>query len=242
MDNSCVINYAVIIMFIIIIFLVIKIQKISKNKENFALSPDDLVSVRNEINRIYDMDVEAIRNLGAISKSLLTGTNTFTASATGTPGTLTIPANNTILQGNLTLPASQTIVCPGRLHFGGEEYLYVLNKNGVMIGKEWGGTGNLSVQGNITANEGIYTSGITAPGRLNVTGSELVYLYPKNGLHVAKAGGGNGDIVAEGNISGPTITALQNQINSINSRMNLFVEHVMNITAIRNGWQHSVQI
>ena len=96
MDNSCVTNYAMIFMFIIIIFLVINQKKISK-KENFALSSEDLTAVRNEINRIYDMDVEAIRNLGHISKSLLTGTNTFTATATGTPGELKIPADRTIL-------------------------------------------------------------------------------------------------------------------------------------------------
>ena len=100
---DCTRDIGMIIMFIIIIFLVIKIQNLSKNKEKFALTSDDLSMVRSEINRIYDMDVEAIRNLGAISKSLLTGTNTFTASTTGTPGTLTIPANNTILQGGLTV-------------------------------------------------------------------------------------------------------------------------------------------
>jgi len=92
-------------MFIIIVVLFFKIEKMSKkiNQENFALGPDDLSVVRNEINRIYDMDVEAIRNLGHISKSLLTGTNTFTASANGTPGSLTIPANITTFQGDVRI-------------------------------------------------------------------------------------------------------------------------------------------
>ena len=50
-----------IILFLIVIFMFIKIQKQSKNniKENF--SSDDLAKVRTEINKIYDMDVEAIR-------------------------------------------------------------------------------------------------------------------------------------------------------------------------------------
>jgi len=50
-----------IIMFLLIIFMFIKIQKLSKNniKENFSSS--DLAKVRTEINKIYDMDVEAIR-------------------------------------------------------------------------------------------------------------------------------------------------------------------------------------
>lgn len=37
----------------------------------------------------------------------------------------------------------------GRLHISGNELLYLLNKNGVIIGKEWGGNGNLQVQGNL---------------------------------------------------------------------------------------------
>ena len=100
--------------------------------------------VRNEINRIYNMDVEAIRNLGAISKSLLTGTNTFTSSTTGTPGTLTIPADNTIFQGNLTIPA-----------------------NNIMTGNV---TGNLT--GNVTGNlTGNVTGNLTGNVQGNVTGN-----------------------------------------------------------------------
>lgn len=48
--------------------------------------------------------------------------------------------------------ASKTISSPGRLHITGDELLYVLNKQGMMIGKEWGGTGNLQVQGTIGTN------------------------------------------------------------------------------------------
>jgi len=106
---DCTRDIGMIIIFIIIIFLVIKIQNLSKNKEKFALTSDDLSMVRSEINRIYDMDVEAIRNLGAISKSLLTGTNTFTASTAGTPGQLTIPADNTIMQKDLLVKGGLTV-------------------------------------------------------------------------------------------------------------------------------------
>ena len=104
-------NNIVILLFILIIILIINLNnKISKNnKENFALTPDDLTAVRSEINRIYDMDVEAIRNLGAISKSLLTGTNTFTTSTTGKPGELTIPADNIIMQKDLTVNGTTKI-------------------------------------------------------------------------------------------------------------------------------------
>ncbi len=35
----------------------------------------------------------------------------------------------------------------GRMHIDGSELLYLLNKSGVIVGKEWGGNGNLTVQG-----------------------------------------------------------------------------------------------
>jgi len=41
-----------------------------------------------------------------------------------------------------------TINNTGRMHISGGESLYLLNKNGVIVGKEWGGNGNLAVQGN----------------------------------------------------------------------------------------------
>jgi len=37
----------------------------------------------------------------------------------------------------------------GRVHINGSDRLFLLNKEGVIVGKEWGGTGNLSVQGEI---------------------------------------------------------------------------------------------
>lgn len=46
----------------------------------------------------------------------------------------------------------------GRLHLAGDELLYVLNKNGAVIGKEWGGTGNLTVQGT-SSNRAVQVSG-----------------------------------------------------------------------------------
>ena len=48
---------------------------------------------------------------------------------------------------NIILDAGKVITSPGRMHISGEELLYVLNKDGVIIGKEFGGTGDLTVQG-----------------------------------------------------------------------------------------------
>jgi hypothetical protein len=48
---------------------------------------------------------------------------------------------------------------PGRMHIDGGELLYLLNKNGVVVGKEWGGTGDLWVQGNLVVNGDIVYAG-----------------------------------------------------------------------------------
>jgi hypothetical protein len=52
-----------------------------------------------------------------------------------------------------------TLSSDGRLHISGNELLYLLNKNGVIVGKEWGGNGNLNVQGDATVNGGIIAKG-----------------------------------------------------------------------------------
>src|SRR5262249_8313447 len=52
--------------------------------------------------------------------------------------------------GNLQLPAAGTIGSPGRMHISGGELLWLLNTSGVVIGKEWGGNGNLVVEGNLS--------------------------------------------------------------------------------------------
>jgi len=159
MDKICVMEYGMIIMFIIIIFLIINQRKTSKNKESFALGAEDLSMVRNEINRIYDMDVEAIRNLGHISKTLLTGTNTFTASANGTPGQLTIPANNTVFQGGVTI-GNLTIRPDGTMIMGN----LIINTDGsIKLGtnlmiNSGGSIGNLQVNGGLV---------VDGPARIN---------------------------------------------------------------------------
>ncbi len=46
---------------------------------------------------------------------------------------------------------------PGRMHLDGDELLYLLHKQGVVVGKEWGGTGDLGVEGQVNVGDG--TSG-----------------------------------------------------------------------------------
>lgn len=57
------------------------------------------------------------------------------------------------VNGNLTMGPAKAISSSGRMHISGNELLYLLNKDGVIVGKEWGGNGNLSVQGKTTTNE-----------------------------------------------------------------------------------------
>lgn len=75
------------------------------SKEHFSsnnLDPNILAAIQTSINSQYNLDIEAMRNLGAISKSLLTGTNYHSLNP-GVPGDLQIPADNTILLGNLSV-------------------------------------------------------------------------------------------------------------------------------------------
>jgi hypothetical protein len=61
------------------------------------------------------------------------------------------PEKKLTVAGDLRFTATSTISSAGRLHISGEEILYLLNKSGVVVGKEWGGTGSLTVQGDLQA-------------------------------------------------------------------------------------------
>ena len=106
------VNKMVVITLVILSICIIYFSyNIKNNIENFKSSPkpppprpppitipNNITDVvKNIVNQQYNMDIEAIRNLGAISKSLLTGKN-YHSTNTATPGTLTIPGN-TIIEG-----------------------------------------------------------------------------------------------------------------------------------------------
>jgi hypothetical protein len=67
---------------------------------------------------------------------------------------ITLGANNIRANGNIGTPNGHLIYNDGRQHISTGELLYLLPNKGVVIGKEWGGTGSLSVQGdtNLGAN------------------------------------------------------------------------------------------
>ena len=115
-------NLSLVFMFICIIALFVENKNIKndfKNIENFG--NQDIIehssntnnTIKELINQQYDMDIEAIRNLGAISKSLLTGKNYHNTTVT-TPGKLIIPADVEI-QGAVTMNSTLNILPKGSI-------------------------------------------------------------------------------------------------------------------------------
>lgn len=83
-----------------------------------------------------------------------------------------------VRSGDIRMDGGQTISSTGRMHITGGERLYLLNASGVIVGREWGGTGNLQVQGSISMpNSGsqingvnMRITGVCASSRINATG------------------------------------------------------------------------
>jgi len=90
-----------VIMVVLTIGMILLTIKVYKNTNIEKFEQDQVDLIQTEINKQYNMDIEAIRNLGAISKSLLTGSN-YHSTETNNPGTLTIPAD-TVIEGDLNV-------------------------------------------------------------------------------------------------------------------------------------------
>ena len=99
-----------LVTFCLVIFVFQHVQNLNKrvkmlesNKEKFtSITQEIREEIMNAVDRTYNMDTEAIRNLGAISKSILTGKNYHNLDGNVTPGKLVIPANVEI-EGELTV-------------------------------------------------------------------------------------------------------------------------------------------
>jgi hypothetical protein len=81
--------------------------------------------------------------------------------------------------GGLTVPGGSTIQSDGRLHVTGPELLFLLNHDGVIVGKEWGGTGNLTVEGSQ-----LLTNGAAPPPAWSGGGVSTFDLFAGGGVYV----------------------------------------------------------
>ena len=218
-------NIDMIFLFVLAAFIGYYMCK-KESFEGFAAIDD----ARQAVREVYNADIDAIRNLSTVATKLQAGG-------------LTIP-------GTLKVTSGQTIEGLGRLHMFGPELLYILNKNGVIIGKEWGGNGNLSVQGNLHVNETANVSGdinahninvasghtIAGKGRLHMFGPELLYILNKSGVIIGKEWGGNGNLSVQGDMTVQNRNVIS-ELNTLNSKFaNMTASQVFNINRGDNGW------
>jgi hypothetical protein len=106
-----------------------------------TITSSDLNIVNGNASGIFNFGSKAnINSLGDINGNSLTVTGD-------------IKGNSLTITGKLiNTPADHVFYCAGRQHINGSEILYVLNKDGIVVGKEWGGSGNVYIQGNLTVN------------------------------------------------------------------------------------------
>lgn len=116
----------------------------------------DLVGINN------DNTFRKIQLWGQITQNQNDGTNSWAGTnyfsgnvgiGTNGPQAKLHVAGNAQVDGDIKMSSDpgigRTLSSGWRMHISGEESLYLLNKSGVIIGKEWGGNGNLWVQGDV---------------------------------------------------------------------------------------------
>lgn len=133
-----------IILILLLIIIICAVWEIDNN-ETFASESDQ--------------NSEALQNIASVYNE--SDMNLTNISATGT------------ITGKIITPTHR-IHSDDRIHISGGERLYLLNKDGVIIGKEWGGNGDLSVQGTITATGGE----LSAPSNLTISSSNSILKSP----------------------------------------------------------------
>lgn len=79
-----------------------------------------------------------------------------------------------VVGGDINIDAGQSIYSRGRMNIGGEENLYLLNKGGVNVSNEWGGNGNLNVDGDVCTSAGKCLNSVSGGG---IKGHEIKSRY-----------------------------------------------------------------
>ena len=99
----------------------------------------------------------AARDIGSEIAMIEQRLNTHDSTLNTHDGRLNTFAQSISIPGDIQFGA--TLRTHGRMHIDGGELLYLLNKAGVIVGKDWGGTGDLVVQGNLIVGGSITYAG-----------------------------------------------------------------------------------
>lgn len=138
-------------------------------------------------------DLLSTLNAGADASTFTGPTYIGDDVAIGGDGTDTPDGRFDVRGGDIWIDDGATIRSRGRMHIDGEELLYILNDDGMVVSQSWGGTGNLIVEGDV----GIGTWSPTQ--RLDVNGNVIANMYidrQDSGYYLDP----NGDSVLYGNI------------------------------------------
>jgi len=118
-----------------------------------------------------------------------------------------ISGNKLILKGNIETPIGHTIQSAGTQHIQGNGALYILYKDGLIVGKERGGSGNVSIQGKLQVGEDIDGNNLNLKGKI-VT-NDLIFTNGFTSGNMAFGPDGttiNAQINKDGNINGKKLT------------------------------------
>lgn len=187
---------ALVVVIVIVILIILYITKIIQFEPLTNVSNEHLTNVSNEglqnLSSMYNSSTLTTSNLNVTNDASINGKTTV--SNLNVTGDASINGKTTC--GDDVFVRSIFGNGPnGRMNIGGNESLFLLNKNGVNISKAWGGTGDLTVEGNLNLGT------ITGPNRLHITGNESLYILNKNGTILSKAWGGNGNLTVEGSLT-----------------------------------------
>jgi hypothetical protein len=136
-----------------------------QNQYTLHISPEKVLRGNDSVTHIKfgkDADYQIVHKASGYLNRNSLGFHCDAADAIGIYSTGFVPlleveggTGNTYIRGGLTMENGATVKATGRLHITGDELLYILPKQGVIIGKEWGGTGDLTVGGRLGV--GTYT-------------------------------------------------------------------------------------
>jgi hypothetical protein len=98
-------------------------------------------------------------------------------------GTTDLSHKLTVAGGDISLEAGRVFSSPGRMHINPAEILYLLPGQGVIVSRAWGGTGGLTVEGDVhlgTSDANVYIGG-NQTGTFMALHDDMWLSDPQNG-------------------------------------------------------------